>query len=98
MQNFCKQIHFPLANGLHAIYSTLYLGTVSLLAKWTIAIGFSEPPRDSFPDISGKAALRTEDEWHFDGTGHLEGVREICRPTYSSWLAQALGLNPVLCC
>jgi len=32
------------------------------LAKWTIAIGLSEPPRDAFLIISGKAALRTEDD------------------------------------
>jgi len=57
------------------------------LAKWTIANVFSGPLMDRFPDSPGKATLRAEDWWHFDGTGHLEGVTKLAESTYLSWLA-----------
>jgi hypothetical protein len=62
--NSTENLEFPiilLANDLHTPYSTLYLSTLSLLAKWTIAYGIQQAPRDRFSDDSGKATLRAED-------------------------------------
>lgn len=55
-------------------YSTLYLRTVSLLAKWTNASRFfsKSPKVCHFCELQEAAfALRTG--WRIDGTGHLEG-------------------------
>ena len=67
---------FSLANPLHIAYSPLYSSTVSVLAKWTIANRFSVMPLGCSFSCKLGDFLRAENQWHFDGTGHLEGVRK----------------------
>jgi len=64
------------------------------LAKWTIAIGLSEPPRESFPDVSGKPPFALK-MMAFRRNGHLEGVTEFCRINKSQLAGLALALPPV---
>jgi hypothetical protein len=91
-----KILEFPiffLANSLHTAYSTLYLSTVSLLAKWTIAIGISDPLGIAFLIFLEKPPFALK-MMAFRRNGHLEGVTDLAESTYlsrlvSHWLCGA---------
>lgn len=48
---------------------------------------FSKPPRDRFPDISGKATLGAEDDGISTEPDTWKGLQNLAESTYLSWLA-----------
>ncbi len=53
---------FPLANDLHIAYSTLYLRTVYIMAKWTIANSLRQRPLEGlFARVKKPSFVRKTD-------------------------------------
>jgi len=86
-----KNSKIYLANVLHTLYSTLYLSTVRVLAKWTITNSFQQAPREPAFLAILKSPLRAEDQWYFDGTDTWKGLEVLS----NSSLLAALHWNSV---